>query len=140
VSVFRFGQWISEIRPVVIFEDGGQSRDFTYGAEIARGTFTGLRPMGYKIINLGSDFPAQLLEVVRMTERLTRKTARIVTKPAHPAYVPATWASIVRAREVLDWAPTMTLNEGIAKVVDWYREIHTGDQHEGASRGTGNPV
>ena len=122
MSVFRFVQWVSENRPVVIFGDGRQSRDFTYVDDIARGTIKGLRPLGYEVINLGSDSPAQLKDVLQMTERLTGKSARIVTKPVHPADVPATWANITRAREVLDWAPTMTLNKGISNVVDWYRE------------------
>jgi len=134
MSVFRFVQWISESRPVVIFGDGAQSRDFTYVDDIARGTIKGLRPLGYEIINLGSDSPAQLMEVLRMAERLTGKTAQIVTRPAHPADVPATWANITRAREVLGWSPVMTLKEGIESVVNWYnenrtwtREIRTGD-------------
>jgi nucleoside-diphosphate-sugar epimerase len=134
MSVFRFVQWISEGRPVLIFGDGGQSRDFTYVDDIARGTIKGLRPLGYEIINLGSDSPAQLMEVLRMTERLTGKNAQVLTRPAHPADVPATWANITRAREVLDWSPAMTLKEGIESVVNWYnenrtwaREIRTGD-------------
>jgi len=122
MSVFRFVQWVSEDRPVVIFGDGGQSRDFTYVDDIARGTIKGLRPLGYEVINLGSDSPAQLKDVLQMTERLIGKSARIVTKPVHPADVPATWANITRARELLDWAPAMTLNKGISNVVDWYRE------------------
>jgi UDP-glucuronate 4-epimerase len=135
MSVFRFVQWVSEKRPVVIFGDGRQSRDFTYVDDIARGTILGLRPVGFQIINLGSDAPAQLMDVLHITERLIGQTAHIVTKPSHPADVPATWANIARAREVLGWSPTIALNDGIANVVDWYREnhawtreIHTGDQ------------
>jgi UDP-glucuronate 4-epimerase len=125
MSVFRFVQWISEDRPVVVFGDGRQSRDFTYVDDIANGTVKGLRPMGFRIINLGSDAPAELIEMIRTVERLVGKSARIVTKPAHPADVPATWANISRAREELNWVPTVTLNEGIARVVDWYRQNHS---------------
>jgi nucleoside-diphosphate-sugar epimerase len=124
MSVFRFVQWISENRPVLIFGDGSQSRDFTYVDDIARGTIKGIRPLGYKIINLGSDSPAKLMDVLRIVERLTERKAQIVTKPAHPADVPATWANITTAREVLGWTPTVTLNEGISNVVNWYRDNH----------------
>jgi nucleoside-diphosphate-sugar epimerase len=142
MSVFRFVQWISEKRPVVIFGDGGQSRDFTYVDDIARGTVLGLRPLGFEIINLGSDSPAELMDVLRLTERLTGETAQIVTRPAHPADVRATWANIGKARELLGWSPTVALNDGIANVVDWYRQNHawtrdirTGDQPEKAADG-----
>ena len=40
MSLFRFVQWVSEQRPVVVYGDGTQSRDFTYVDDIARGTIT----------------------------------------------------------------------------------------------------
>jgi UDP-glucuronate 4-epimerase len=50
---FRLSQWISEGRPVTVYGDGTQSRDFTYVDDIARGTIAGLRPLGYEVVNLG---------------------------------------------------------------------------------------
>jgi len=44
MSLFRFVQWISEGRPVIVFGDGRQSRDFTYVDDIARGTVAALKP------------------------------------------------------------------------------------------------
>lgn len=44
MSPFRFTQWIHERRPVQVYGDGLQSRDFTYVDDIARGTILGLRP------------------------------------------------------------------------------------------------
>ena len=45
MSLFRFVQWISEGRPVIVYGDGKQERDFTYVDDIARGTLAALRPM-----------------------------------------------------------------------------------------------
>jgi nucleoside-diphosphate-sugar epimerase len=122
MSLFRFVQWISEDRPVVIFGDGKQSRDFTYVDDVAAGTVSALRPLGYMTINLGSDHPVPLMEVVRTVERLLGKKARLEYRPSHPADVPATWANIARAREQLGWSPAVSLDEGIARLVEWYRE------------------
>ena len=58
--MFRFVQWISEGRPVIVFGDGRQSRDFTYVDDIARGTVAALKPTNYEVINLGSDKPIEL--------------------------------------------------------------------------------
>ena len=44
MSLFRFIQWITEGRPVQVYGDGTQSRDFTYVDDIARGTILGLKP------------------------------------------------------------------------------------------------
>jgi nucleoside-diphosphate-sugar epimerase len=122
MSLFRFVQWISEDRPVVIFGDGKQSRDFTYVDDVAAGTISALRPLGYVTINLGSDHPVPLMEVVHTVERLLGKTARLEYRPSHPADVPATWANITRAREHLGWSPVVSLDEGITRLVEWYRE------------------
>jgi len=54
---FRMVQWISEGRPVSVYGDGQQSRDFTYVDDIARGTVLALKPLGYEVVNLGSDRP-----------------------------------------------------------------------------------
>ena len=50
MSLFRFVQWIFEGKPLLIYGDGKQSRDFTYVDDIARGTIAGLKPVGYEII------------------------------------------------------------------------------------------
>jgi len=121
MSVLRFVQWISEDRPVIIYGDGSQSRDFTYVDDIARGTIAGLRPVGYDTFNLGSDRPVRLMDLLRTVERLVGKEARIEFRPAHPADVPATWADITRAREVLGWEPRTSYEQGVGAVVDWYR-------------------
>jgi nucleoside-diphosphate-sugar epimerase len=125
MSMFRFVQWISESRPVTIYGDGEQSRDFTYVDDIARGTIKALKPLGYAVINLGSDKPASVNHVVQMIERLLGKRAMIERRKAHPADVVATWADITRARELLGWSPTVSLVEGVTRLVTWYRQNHT---------------
>ncbi len=120
MSLFRFTQWISEGRPVHVFGDGRQSRDFTYVDDIARGTILGLKPLGYEIINLGSDRPHELNEVIRLIESATGKRAQIAYSERHKADVLATWASIEKAERLLGWRPQVTLEEGVRRLVAWY--------------------
>jgi nucleoside-diphosphate-sugar epimerase len=120
MSLFRFVQWVAEDRPVIIMGDGRQSRDFTYVEDIARGTLAALRPLGFEVVNLGSDRPVVLLDVLAHVEQLLGKRARIEYRPSHPADVPATWASIDRAKVLLDWKPTTDWQDGIAALVSWY--------------------
>lgn len=119
---FRFVQWISEGRPVLIYGDGTQSRDFTYVDDIARGTIAGLELLGYEIINLGSDQPMVLMDVVRMIEKMVGKSAQMTFQPMHRADVPATWANINKAERLLDWYPQVAMEEGIARLADWYKQ------------------
>ena len=122
MSLFRFVQWISEGQPVLVFGDGRQERDFTYVDDIARGTVAALRPVGYEIINLGSDEPVVLADAISLVERLTGKRAQIHSEPRHPADVLATWADIAKAARLLDWRPETRFEQGVARLVEWYGE------------------
>lgn len=125
MSLFRFVQWVDEGRPVTVFGDGRQSRDFTYVDDIARGTLAALRPLGFEVINLGSDSPVVLADVLGYIEDLLGKRAKREYRPRHPADVLATWANIERARTLLDWKPTTRWHEGVDRLVVWYkREQH----------------
>ncbi len=118
---FRLVQWISEGQPVTVFGDGQQSRDFTYVDDIARGTIAGLKPLGYEVINLGSDTPVVLMDAIRMVEKLIDTQANLVRKPRHAADVLATWADISKAKQLLGWHPQVSLHDGMKRLIDWYQ-------------------
>jgi nucleoside-diphosphate-sugar epimerase len=120
MSVFRFIQWIAEDRPVRVYGDGKQERDFTFVDDIARGTVAAAKPMGYEIINLGGDQPYSLLDMIQRIEILLGKDARIEFSDPAPADVPATWANISKAQRLLEWEPHTGLDDGLSACVRWY--------------------
>lgn len=122
MSLFRFVQWINEDQPVTIFGDGQQSRDFTYVDDIARGTIAGLKPLGYEIINLGSDEPIVLNEAIEVIEELVGKQAKLEYQSRHPADIMKSWADINKAEKLLGWRPQSTFREGVAELASWYQE------------------
>ena len=123
MSAFRFVKWISEGEPVTVYGDGQQSsRDYTYVDDIARGVIAGLKPLGYEIINLGSDSPIVLIDTIRLIEELVGKKANLEHRPFHPADVRATWANIQKAERLLGWRPQVTFRQGIMELVRWYQE------------------
>ena len=122
MSAFRFVQWISEGKPVIVYGDGKQSsRDYTYLEDIARGVIAGLKPLKYEVINLGSDSPIVLIDTIRLIEELVGKEAELSHQPFHPADVRATWADIGKAEKLLGWRPQVTFREGITALVEWYQ-------------------
>lgn len=122
MSLFRFVQWISERQPVIVYGDGTQERDFTHVDDIAQGTIAALRPMGYEVINLGSDQPVVLMDAMRLVEDLLGKKAQVKHRPPHPADVKATWADIAKAEGFLGWRPQIRFEEGVETAVKWYLE------------------
>ncbi|MFQ5741601.1 MAG: SDR family NAD(P)-dependent oxidoreductase, partial [Acidobacteriota bacterium] len=75
MSVFRFIKWTAANEPLILYGDGTQERDFTYVDDIARGTVLGLKPVGFAVINLGSDHPVPLKTVVALLEDLLGQPA-----------------------------------------------------------------
>ena len=122
MSVFLFIRRIAEGEALVLFGDGRQSRDFTYIDDIARGTIAALKPLGYEIINLGGDHPVQMSTIIRRVGELVGQEPRIARRPPHAADVPATWADVGKAHELLDWSPRVAIEEGLCRTVTWYRQ------------------
>jgi len=121
MSPFRFIRWIDEETPIDVFGSGDQSRDFTYIDDIAAGTISARKPLGYEIINLGGGKnPATLNTLIAVIERQLGKKAICRRKPAHSADMTETWADISKAKVLLNWEPTIALEEGIAKCIEWY--------------------
>lgn len=125
MSPLRFISWVFQGKPVVIYGDGNQSRDFTYVDDIARGTVLALKPLGFEIINLGSDKPYKLLDFLHIIEEKIGKKAKIVHEPSHPADMEATWADVSKAQEILSWKPQTTVKKGIEASIQWFVENRT---------------
>jgi len=122
MSIFRFIRWIAEGEPVVVYGDGKQQRDFTYVEDVARGICAGLKPVGFETINLGSDRPIELNQVITLLEGILEKNANFEHQPVHPADIRATWADVSKAAELLSWKPVTKFEEGLNKTVKWYQE------------------
>ena len=122
MSIFRFIKWIAEGEPVLVNGDGNQQRDFTYVEDVARGIYAGLKSVGFETINLGSDRPVPLLQVITLLEGILGKRAHIEHQPFHPADVRATWADVSKAKDLLGWNPETTFEDGLKATANWYLE------------------
>lgn len=120
MSIFRFARWISEGQSLNVTGNGNQERDFTYVDDVAEGTILAMKPLGYEIINLGSDNPLSINQAIAKLENIIGKKANIVFEPTHPADIFATWADISKAKQILGWQPVTTFDTGLENVVNWY--------------------
>ena len=109
-------------KPIPVFGDGTAARDFTYVDDIANGTILSLKPMGYQVINLGSDSPVSVNYCISLIEKHLDQLAHKIYLPSHTADVRHTWANVTKATESLGWFPKTTLNDGIRETVKWYIE------------------
>jgi UDP-glucuronate 4-epimerase len=119
MSPFRFIKWVLEEKPIIIYGDGNQERDFTYIDDIAEGTVRAINPKNYEIINLGSGVPYRLMEMISLIEKYTGKKARLEFKESQKADMKKTWADIEKAKKLLNWEPAVNFEEGIKRTVKW---------------------
>jgi UDP-glucuronate 4-epimerase len=122
MSIFKFLRSMDKGKPIPLYGDGSQTRDFTYIDDIADGTIRALRPAGFEIFNLGGDHPVKLNNVIGLLEKYLGKKAKIKRYKLHPADVTATWANIDKAKKVLGWKPKIPLEQGMEMTVKWFIE------------------
>jgi UDP-glucuronate 4-epimerase len=80
------------------------------------------RRLGYEVINLGRGEPVLLADFVASLEGLAGRAARLVNQPMLAADVGYTYANIDKARRLLDYAPAVSVADGVRRFFDWYRE------------------
>ena len=122
MSVFRFIRTIAEGKPVTVYGDGTQRRDFTYVDDVARGTVASLGFKGYQTINLGNDRPVSVNTLIKIIEDAVGRSTLIQHQERHDADPSLTWADIGRARRLLAWTPEVPIEEGVRRTVAWYLE------------------
>jgi UDP-glucuronate 4-epimerase len=120
LALFRFVQWITEGRPVLVNGDGEQSRGFTYIDDIARGTILALKPLGYEILNLGGHEVITINNLIKLIEDVVDKQADVRHGPPNPADMFTNWADVSKAGALLGWEPQYDMRAGVEKLVEWY--------------------
>ncbi len=122
MSVFRFIRNIALGRPLTVFGDGHQERDFTFVEDISRGTVAALKPLGYEIINLGGHRSLSLMHLINTISELVGRRPEFLYKEAHPADPRRTWADVSKAQNLLGWSPEIPLEKGVEHSVAWYKQ------------------
>ncbi len=124
MAIHKFARLLTEGQPIPIFGDGESQRDYTYIDDIVTGLAATLRRKGepYEILNLGSTHVVELNHLVSIIGEALDVEPRIEGHPVAPGDVPITYADISRSRELLGYEPSTTVEEGIPKFVEWFRE------------------
>ncbi|MGH2447966.1 MAG: NAD-dependent epimerase/dehydratase family protein [Chloroflexota bacterium] len=107
--------------PVPLYRGGQMYRDWTYVDDIVQGVVAAAdRRLGYEIINLGAGRPVLLADFVAQLETLSGRKANLETATMPDADIEYTYADISKARELLDYEPTMLVDQGVPAFWRWY--------------------
>ena len=125
MALFLFTDAILNNRPINVYNYGDMKRDFTYIDDIVAGTIAAIdRPAHYDVFNLGNSKTEQLMKLIRILEGELGLEAKKNMMAMQPGDVKQTSADIQKTREILGFDPKTTLEEGIKKFVEWYRDFY----------------
>ena len=124
--------------PIRVFNHGKMRRDFTYIDDIVAGVLACSdqppaddgtpKPGGsvapHSLYNIGNNRPEELMRFIGLIEAASGKKAVCDFQPMQPGDVPATYADIDSIISDHGYAPTISLDVGIPKFVDWFRSYH----------------
>jgi UDP-glucuronate 4-epimerase len=120
LAVRAFADRIRHDQTITVFGDGKSLRDFTYVDDLVSGLVLALDSgLPFEILNLGAGRTVTVLEVVELLERALGRPARIQWLPRQTGDVSRTWADIGSAKRLLGYAPRTSLEEGVARFVEW---------------------
>lgn len=143
MALFLFTKAILEGKPIDVFNHGKMQRDFTYVDDIVEGIVRVLdrvaQPDGtwsseapdpgtsnapYRLYNIGNNKPVELLRFIEVLEQTLGKKAEKRMLPLQAGDVPATYADVDDLMRDVGFKPSTSIEVGIARFVEWYREYY----------------
>tara|TARA_A100001388_G_C28771720_1_gene504298 strand:- start:2328 stop:3293 length:966 start_codon:yes stop_codon:yes gene_type:complete len=125
MAYFSFTKDILNENQITIFNNGKMSRDMTFIDDICEGIFNCLsfnfKKRPFEILNLGNDYPIELMKLIKFIEDRVKKKANIIYKDS-PEEVKQTHADLNKSLEMIDYSPQTSFEDGMDKFLKWYFE------------------
>ena len=109
--------------PLTVYGDGSQTRSFTYVADLVDGIWRLMQAPVHEPVNLGNPHEMTLVELAKRVLRLTGSASPLVFQPLPVDDPRVRQPDITRARALLDWEPRVDVDEGLARTIDWFRQV-----------------
>ena len=123
MAISKFTRLIMADENVPIYGPGDSSRGYTYIDDIVDGIISATRTaLGFAILNLGGKDKINILDLVAMIEKAVGRKAHTKHLPKYPCDVLSSRADISKARALLQWSPTIGIEEGVKRFVTHMRQ------------------
>lgn len=121
LAIHKFARLMRAGKPIPLFGDGGTARDYTYIDDIVDGVLACTqREFGFEIFNLGESHTVTLARLVELLERSLGIKPVIDRQPPQLGDVPLTYANVEKAKRMLGYNPSTTIEAGLAKFAEWF--------------------
>ncbi|MCK5716258.1 MAG: NAD-dependent epimerase/dehydratase family protein, partial [Thiomargarita sp.] len=144
MALFKFTKAILENKPIDVYNHGKMRRDFTYIDDIVEGVVRVIdkistpnpkwssdapdpctSPAPYQLYNIGNNNPIELMHYIETLEKALGKTAQKNMLPMQAGDVAATYADVEDLERDIDFKPQTTVEEGIGRFVEWYKQYYS---------------
>lgn len=123
---------ILEGKPLTIFGDGLQTRDYVYVGDVARAVFLGATRnlpaagrLDARAFNVGTGLGTSVIDLARLLQEAAGSSAGLVFAPRRPGEQQESFLDAGKARKELGWEPMVSLSGGLAKTFNWSESQHT---------------
>ncbi len=143
MALFSFTKAILAGEPITVFNHGNHTRDFTYVDDIVEGVIRASDEIAapdpawsaatpdpqssaapYRVFNIGASRPVTLSAYIKALEAALGVTAKKELLPLQPGDVPDTFASTAELEAAVEYRPSTSVEDGVARFVAWYREYY----------------
>jgi UDP-glucuronate 4-epimerase len=132
MAAWLFAEAVLAGKPIKLFNNGEMRRDFTYIDDIVAGVLAALdRPPSrdqeeppVRTYNLGNNRSEELRRFVSILEQAIGRKAVVELLPMQPGDVPASFAEITDSQRDLGFNPSVSIDQGLPRFIDWFRAYH----------------
>lgn len=122
MAISRFIHCIMDGKPITVYGNGKQRRDFTYVDDIVKANILAAEsPVTGEVFNVGGGRPVELMHVIGMLERIAARKADLEFMPIQRGDVRDTWADIRKISGMLDFEPSTPLETGLERQIEYIK-------------------
>jgi UDP-glucuronate decarboxylase len=108
---------------ITIYGDGSQTRSFCYFEDLLDGMMTLMDSDYHLPVNIGNPDEFSMLELAEKVIEMTKTSSKIVYMPLPQDDPKQRKPDITTAKSILNWEPTIDLEQGLEKTIDYFRKV-----------------
>ena len=130
MGINKFVNAIMSGKPITIYGDGNQTRDFTFIDDIVEANIlAATKKVFAEAFNIGGGNRISVNDLISEIEKTTGKKAVLKYIEEQKGDVQDTWADTTKVREMVGWTGKKGIREGLKQYVSWIQETQTNIRH-----------
>ena len=125
--ITQFMDWASQGKPLIIYGDGNQTRDFVHADDICQAIYLCLMAterIAGETFQIASGVETSINEFIEMIKETTGFKLSIIREPKRKGEIERSYSDITKARRMLGFEPRVKLSDGLHDLWQWYAKAN----------------